>query len=83
MRASTDRILTTHVGSLQTPEYVDPDKRFSGFQPIPAQDPPLLPVARDWIDFADCGLGIRTCAGGLGQTQEHGGRRREIANPPP
>jgi 5-methyltetrahydropteroyltriglutamate--homocysteine methyltransferase len=26
MRASTDRILTTHVGSLQTPEYIDPDK---------------------------------------------------------
>ena len=24
MRASTDRILTTHVGSLQTPEYIDP-----------------------------------------------------------
>ncbi|MEI9963819.1 MAG: cobalamin-independent methionine synthase II family protein [Caulobacteraceae bacterium] len=26
MRASTDRILTTHVGSLQTPEYIDPDR---------------------------------------------------------
>ena len=26
MRASTDRILTTHVGSLQTPEYIDPAK---------------------------------------------------------
>ena len=26
MRASTDRILTTHVGSLQTPEYIDPEK---------------------------------------------------------
>ena len=26
MRASTDRILTTHVGSLQTPEYTDPVK---------------------------------------------------------
>ena len=25
MRASTDRILTTHVGSLQTPEYIDPE----------------------------------------------------------
>jgi 5-methyltetrahydropteroyltriglutamate--homocysteine methyltransferase len=25
MRASIDRILTTHVGSLQTPEYIDPD----------------------------------------------------------
>jgi 5-methyltetrahydropteroyltriglutamate--homocysteine methyltransferase len=98
MRASTDRILTTHVGSLQTPEYADTDKfkeitdaqlgiavqevvkgqkdarvdiidegeltkggiwvtyvheRFGGFEPIPAQDPPLLPIAQDWIDFAD------------------------------
>lgn len=26
MRASTDRILTTHVGSLQTPEYIDPER---------------------------------------------------------
>jgi 5-methyltetrahydropteroyltriglutamate--homocysteine methyltransferase len=26
MRASTERILTTHVGSLQTPEYIDPDR---------------------------------------------------------
>ena len=26
MRASTDRILTTHVGSLQTPDYIDPAK---------------------------------------------------------
>jgi 5-methyltetrahydropteroyltriglutamate--homocysteine methyltransferase len=26
MRTSVDRILTTHVGSLQTPDYIDPDK---------------------------------------------------------
>ena len=26
MRTSTDRILTTHVGSLQTPDYIDPEK---------------------------------------------------------
>jgi 5-methyltetrahydropteroyltriglutamate--homocysteine methyltransferase len=26
MRTSTDRILTTHVGSLQTPEYIDPER---------------------------------------------------------
>jgi hypothetical protein len=26
MRTSADRILTTHVGSLQTPDYIDPDK---------------------------------------------------------
>ena len=26
MRASTERILTTHVGSLQTPEYIDPER---------------------------------------------------------
>jgi 5-methyltetrahydropteroyltriglutamate--homocysteine methyltransferase len=96
MRASTDRILTTHVGSLQTPEYIDPDKframtddqlgaavaevvrgqkaagvdilnegeltkggiwvtyiheRFGGFEPIPAGGEPVLPPARDWIDF--------------------------------
>jgi 5-methyltetrahydropteroyltriglutamate--homocysteine methyltransferase len=98
MRASTERILTTHVGSLQTPEYADPEKfkqmtdeglrtavqevvkgqkdarvdildegeltkggiwvtyvyeRFGGFERIQAQDPPLLPLAQDWIDFAD------------------------------
>lgn len=98
MRASTERILTTHVGSLQTAEYADPDQfkqmtdehlrvavqevvngqkdarvdiidegeltkggiwvtyihdRFGGFSQVPPQDPPLLPVAQDWIDFAD------------------------------
>ena len=98
MRASTDRILTTHVGSLQTPEYAIPEQfrkmtdeqlrtavqecvkgqkdarvdiidegeltkggiwvtyvheRFGGFEQVPAQDPPLLPIAQDWIDFAD------------------------------
>jgi 5-methyltetrahydropteroyltriglutamate--homocysteine methyltransferase len=98
MRASTDRILTTHVGSLQTPEYADPDKfkemtdsqlrtavqrvvweqkdarvdiidegeltkggiwvtyvheRFGGFEPIGADGAPVLPMAQDWIDFAD------------------------------
>ena len=98
MRASTDRILTTHVGSLQTPEYTDPVKfnemtdaqlrsavsqvvreqkdarvdildegeltkggiwvtyihdRFGGFEPIDAQEAPLLPTAQDWLDFPD------------------------------
>ena len=28
MRTSVDRILTTHVGSLQTPDYIDPDYLF-------------------------------------------------------
>jgi 5-methyltetrahydropteroyltriglutamate--homocysteine methyltransferase len=96
MRASTDRILTTHVGSLQTPEYVDPEafakmsdehlraavhecvagqkkagidiidegeltkggiwvtyvhQRFGGFEQVPVGAAPVLPPARDFVQF--------------------------------
>jgi 5-methyltetrahydropteroyltriglutamate--homocysteine methyltransferase len=99
MRASTDRILTTHVGSLQTPEYMNTEnfktktdadlraavrqvvkdqrdngvdiidegeltksgiwvtyihERFTGFDKvIQSDDRPLLPPARDMIEFED------------------------------
>jgi len=99
MRASTDRILTTHVGSLQTPEYMNPDsfktktdadlrdlvkkvvkeqkdngvdiidegeltkggiwvtyihERFTGFEKVvQSDDRPLLPPARDMVEFED------------------------------
>jgi 5-methyltetrahydropteroyltriglutamate--homocysteine methyltransferase len=96
MRASLDRILTTHVGSLQTPEYVDPEafakmsdvhlraavkecvagqkkagidiidegeltkggiwvtyvhQRFGGFEQVPIGKAPVLPPARDFVQF--------------------------------